>query len=93
MAPTEPVVWEQAAVAIRAAGLWRDSGVPLGSRPKVTPTPGPTPYRCPFVTPGLAAHAIFEERIHVVESPSSEHDVPRGKDVETGDPSAPARRR
>jgi len=55
----DPRVWEQAAVAIRAAGLWRDPGVPLGSRPKVTPTPGPTPYRCPFVTPGLAVPDDF----------------------------------
>src|ERR1019366_5409029 len=55
----DPRVWEQAAVAIRAAGLWRDPSLARGSRPKVTPPPGPAPYRCPFVASGLAVPDDF----------------------------------
>ena len=55
----DPRVWEQAAVAIRAAGLWRDPSAVRGSRPKVTPPPGSAPYRCPFVASGLAVPDDF----------------------------------
>jgi hypothetical protein len=55
----DPRVWEQAAVAIRAAGLWRDPAVVRGSRPRVTPLPGPAPYRCRFVVSDLAVPDDF----------------------------------
>jgi hypothetical protein len=55
----DPKLWDEVAVAIRTAGLWRDPNLARGSRPKVTPPPAPAPYRCPFVASGLAVPDDF----------------------------------